>query len=190
MTTLTGFNLELAETRRELGSHWGWFTGLGIGLIVLGVLAFLNLPAATTVSVYAVGVFMLIAAGAEVGGAMFVRTWSGFALMLVSALLYGAAGVVTIANPDLAAKVLTLMLAFALVFSGVMRVWWSTALRALPGWGWITASGIVSILAGIVFIAEWPADTVFLLGMVLAFDLTFQGAMLAGMGFALKSLTR
>ena len=94
----------------------------------------------------------------------------------------------TIANPTLAAQVLTLMLAFALVFSGVMRIWWSVMLRVVPGWGWITASGVVSILAGMVFVAGWPADTVYLLGMVLAFDLTFQGITAVALGFTLKSV--
>jgi uncharacterized membrane protein HdeD (DUF308 family) len=71
-----------------------------------------------------------------------------------------------------------------------MRIWWSMVLRSLPGWGWSTASGIVSVVAGIVLIAGWPADTVWLLGMVLAVDLTFQGATAIGLGIALKDLTK
>ncbi|HUP05706.1 MAG TPA: DUF308 domain-containing protein, partial [Caldimonas sp.] len=99
---------------------------------------------------------------------------------------YFVAGALTIANPKLAAEVLTLMLAFSLMFSGVMRVWWSVQLRVVPGWGWITVSGVVSILAGLAFVAGWPADTVYLLGMVLAFDLLFQGLSAVALGFTLK----
>jgi len=171
-----------------MGSAWGWFIALGVVLIVLGALAFFNLPAATTVSVYAVGIFMLVGAGAQLGVAFLIR--SGLGILLLNALLYGAAGVLTIANPTLAEKTLTLLLGFALIFSGVMRIWWSLVLSSLPGWGWITASGIVSVIGGIVFIAGWPADTVWLLGMVLAVDLTFQGATAIGWGFALKQVTK
>jgi uncharacterized membrane protein HdeD (DUF308 family) len=58
--------------------------------------------------------------------------------------------------------------------------------HGLPGWGWITASGVVTLITGIVFVAGWPADTLYLLGVILAVDLTFQGAMAIGCGFALK----
>lgn len=62
--------------------------------------------------------------------------------------------------------------------------------RSLPGGGWISASGIVGVIAGIALIAGCPADTVWLLGMVLAVDLTFQGATAIGLGFALKQITK
>jgi uncharacterized membrane protein HdeD (DUF308 family) len=188
MTTLTSFHFG-TEAKRGIGSVWGWLVALGVALVALGALAFYNLPAATMVSVYAIGILMLIAAAAKLAAAFVVRSWGGLWLLL-SALLYGAAGVLAIANPTLGASALTLALAFALIFSGVTRISWSFALRALSGWGWLTASGIVSVLAGIVFIAGWPANTVYLLGMVLAIDLTFQGATAVGWGFAIKDLTK
>jgi uncharacterized membrane protein HdeD (DUF308 family) len=188
MTTLTVSDIG-RDMRRVIGSVWGWFVALGVVLMGLGALAFNNLPAATAATVYAVGILMLIGAVAQVGIAFRVRGGSGFGLMLLSALLYGVAGVVAIANPALAAKALTLLLAFGLIFSGVMRIWWSTVMRFLPGWGWITASGIVSVLAGMVFIAGWPANSLWFLGLVLAVDLTFQGASAIGWGIGLKGIT-
>jgi len=189
MTTFTSLDIG-DDVRRDMGSRWGWFTALGIALVALGVLAYFNLPTATTVTVYAVGIYMAIAGGFQVVAAIAARTTGGFALMLLSSILYCVAGALTILNPTLAASVLTLMLALALIFSGGMRIWWGVALRPLGGWGWILASGIISILAGIVFIAGWPANSAYLLGVVLAVDLTFQGAMLTGLGFALKDLVK
>lgn len=187
MTTLTHGH---TSDKVEIGSAWGWMVALGVLFVVLGILAFANLPVATAASVYAVGILMLVAAGAQLVGAFAARSWGGFGVLLASSLLYGAAGVLTIVNPVLAAGALTLLLGASLVFSGATRIWSSFNLQALPGWGWITASGIVSVIAGIVFIASWPADTVYLLGMVLAVDLTFQGATVIGWGIALKALTR
>ncbi len=46
---------------------------------------------------------------------------------------------------------------------------------------------MITILAGIIFAIGWPANTVFLLGLVLAIDLTFQGFSDIGFGLALKS---
>ena len=186
MSTLTSSSKLLPSTSAAPG--WGWLVAFGAALIAFGVIAFFNLPAATAASVYAIGVLMLIAGGMQIVASFFARGWSGFGLALTSALLYGVAGALTIANPKLAAEVLTLMLAFSLMFSGVMRIWWSTLLRGLPGWGWIAFSGVVSIVAGLVFVAGWPADTIYLLGMVLAFDLMFQGISAVALGFTLKSI--
>jgi len=171
------------------GSGAGWLIALGVALIALGALAFFNLPAATEVSVYAIGILMVVAAALQLAGALATFNWSGVWLVLGS-LLYGAAGVLVLANPTLGAKALTLALAFSLIFSGATRIAWSIALRALPGWGWLTASGVVSILTGMVFVAGWPADSVYLLGMVLAIDLTFQGASAVGWGFTLRQLAK
>jgi uncharacterized membrane protein HdeD (DUF308 family) len=168
---------------------WGWLVAFGVALVALGAAAFYNLPTATLVSVYAIGILMLIAAFARLAAAFLVRSWGGLWLLL-DALLYGAAGVLAIVNPTLGAKALTLALAFSLIFSGATRIAWSLALQPLSGWGWMTVSGIVSVLAGIVFIAGWPADTVYLLGMVIAVDLTFQGVTSIGWGLALKEITK
>jgi uncharacterized membrane protein HdeD (DUF308 family) len=48
------------------------------------------------------------------------------------------------------------------------------------------ASGVVSVLAGVVFVLGWPVNSLWLLGMVLAIDLTFQGVCAIAFGLALK----
>ena len=63
---------------RETGFGWGWFIVLGAALIVLGSLAFLNLQPAGTVSVYAVGVVMVIGALAQLK-TLLVPGWTGSA---------------------------------------------------------------------------------------------------------------
>lgn len=189
MTALTRNEIDTESFRRELGSTWGWLVALGVALLALGVFAFLNLVTATRAAVYIMGVLMIIAAVFKIVGVLRVRTWSGFAWYLFSALLYGAAGVIAVSNPTLGAQALTLALAFALMLSGGTRIWWAAILSPMPGAGWITASGIVSVVAGVVFLIGWPANTVYLLGLVLAIDLMFQGASLIGWGATLKRLS-
>jgi uncharacterized membrane protein HdeD (DUF308 family) len=183
-------HIDINALERETGFGWSWFVVLGVSLFVLGTLAFLNLPAAGTLSLYAVGIVMLIGAFAQLGTLLLVPSWRGTSLLALTAVLYGAAGILVIANPMLAVKHLTLMLAFALIFSGGMRIGLSGVMPSLPGWGWIVASGLVTAAAGLVFIGWWPADTLRLLGMVLAIDLTVQGAMAIGFGLSLKAITK
>ncbi len=179
----TGFTALFAGIR----SHWGWFVGLGIVLVVVGVLAFGNLLAATLASVVFVGAMMIVGAVAQIIHAFRVRGWREFFLWLLGAILYGVAGIITFTNPALAAVTLTLLLAIALIASGIMRLWSGIRLHPVSGWGWVVASGIVSVIAGIIFILGWPVNSLWLLGMVLAIDLIFQGVSAIAFGVALKA---
>jgi uncharacterized membrane protein HdeD (DUF308 family) len=154
---------------------------------VLGLLAFANLVMATVVSVLYVGVLMLIGAVAQIIHAFRVKRWGGFFFWLLSGLLYGAAGILAFYNPVLAAAALTLLLAAALIASGILRIVSSFRLRPETGWGWLLASGVITLIAGIVVAIGWPVNTLWLLGLVLAIDLTFQGVAAIAFGLALKA---
>lgn len=65
---------------------------------------------------------MIIAGVAEVINAFQLKSWGKFLLWVLLGLLYIFAGFVTFENPLLAAALLTLMLGFALVASGIMRL--------------------------------------------------------------------
>ena len=186
----TGSRIDTDALERETGFGWGWFTVLGAALIVLGALAFLNLPPAGAVSVYAVGIVMVIGAFAQLGTTLLVPGWRGIGLLALSAIFYGAAGIFAIVNPRLAATPLTLLLAFALISSGMTRIRLTSIMPSLPGWGWVAASGLVSVVSGLVFIHFLFVRPVWHLGVVLAVDLTFQGAMAIAFGLALKAIPR
>jgi uncharacterized membrane protein HdeD (DUF308 family) len=178
---------DLAAMKAELGSKWGWFVALGVALLVLGILALGNLLVATLTSVFFVGIMMILGAIAQVIHAFRMKGWGGFFYWLLGGLLYGAAGVIAFTDPALAAVALTLVLAVALIASGILRIWMGVRLRPAPGWGWVVASGVVSALAGVVFALGWPLNSLWLLGLILAIDLTFQGVSAIAFGFALKA---
>ena len=176
-----------ASLAGEVRSKWGWFVALGAGLLILGLFAFTNVLAATFASVIYVGVVMIAGGIAQIFLAFQVRTWGGFFFWLLSGLLYGAAGVLAFYNPLLAAGVLTLFLAASLVVAGALRIALGIRSHPLVGWGWVVASGVMTLLVGIIVAVGWPADTLWVLGLFLAIDLTFQGASALVFGLTLKS---
>lgn len=188
--TLSQYEDQSAARDERPQAQWGWLVAIGIGFLVLSALAFGNLLAATAASVFLVGILMLAGAVAQLVEAFQVRRWGRFFLLLLSAILYGIAGVLAFVNPTLAAAALTLLLAITLVVSGALRLGWGFTLRGIPGRGWIIASGIVSILVGIVFYASWPQNTPWLLGIFLAVDLALQGILLVAFGLGLRSVPR
>jgi len=179
-------SLNLGSMYADTHSRWGMFVALGILLIVLGFFAFGNLVAATIASVLFVGAMMTVGAVFQIIHAFQVKRWGGFVVWLLSGLLYGAAGVIILFNPVLGAATLTLLFAAAMIVAGIFRIWWSYKVKPITGWGWILASGIITLLVGLLFTIQWPANSLILLGIVLAVDLTFQGVASIGVGLALK----
>ncbi len=176
----------LGDAITEVRSKWGWFVALGIAFLVLGVIAFVNVVLATVVSVYYVGILMLIAGVAQFIHAFGVKGWGQFILWLLAGLLYAAAGVIAFTNPLLASAVLTLILAITLVADGLLRIWIAFKERSNSGWGWVLVAGIVTLLAGLVIAAGWPVNSLWILGLFLAVDLIFQGWSFIAFGFGLR----
>jgi uncharacterized membrane protein HdeD (DUF308 family) len=168
-------------------TKWGWFVALGLISLFFGVLALGNLTLATGVSVFYVGIFMTFSGLFQILHAFQFRTWSGFFYFIFSGILYGVAGIIAFQNPILAAATLTLFLSMALIASGAIRIWSSVRLKGQYGWAWILSSGFMTAVAGIIFLMDWPVNSLWLLGMVLAMDLTFQGVATIMLGLNLKS---
>src|ERR1700761_2861605 len=107
MSIMTG-SAGLAPLRAKSG----WIVALGVVYVLAGLVALGSVVFATVVTVFVVGVMMLIAGVAEVINSFQIKTWGKFLLWLVLGLLYILAGFITFENPLLAAAVLTLFLGF------------------------------------------------------------------------------
>jgi len=191
MTSMTGTSrsLDTSSALEPLRTKWGWIVALGVVYVIAGLIALGSIVAATVVSVFIVGIMMLIAGVAEVINAFQVKTWGKFLLWLILGALYIVAGFVTFENPVLAAAVLTLILGIALIASGIMRIFLGVSVREGTPWGWIVLSGVITLLLGIVILAHWPVSSLFVLGLFLGIDLVFAGASWIALGLGLRRAT-
>ena len=187
MTLTPDISDTLKEHIGELRSKWGWFVGLGIVMLIVGVIALGNLLAATVASVYLVGFMMLIAGGFEIAHAFGVKNWGGFFWWLHGGLLYAIGGIIAFNNPLLASAVLTLLLAASLIAAGAARGWIGYKHWSHKGSGWIIVAAIITVLCGVVIAIGWPTNSLWVLGMFLAIDMIFQGWTAIALGLALKS---
>lgn len=168
-------------------SKWGWFLALGLLLLAFGIVAFGNLLLATVASVFYVGILMLMGGVIHLVHAFQVKGWDQILFWALSGILYTLAGVIAFQNPDLTAAVLTLLMAVALLVSGIFRIWVGLKLRPQSSWGWIVAAGLVTALAGLIIAIGWPVNSLWVLGMFLAIDLMMQGWALISLSLALRS---
>jgi len=178
----------LAETTglAPLRAKSGWIVALGVVYVIAGFIALGSVVFATVVSVFVVGVMMLIAGVAEVINAFQIKTWGKFLLWLLLGALYIVAGFVTFENPLLAAAVLTLLLGFALLASGVMRIVLAFSMKEEMPWIWVAVSGLITLLLGLVILAHWPVSGLYILGIFLGVDLIMAGVGWIGIGLGLK----
>ena len=178
-------NLPNATDVAPLRAKWGWIVALGIVYVVAGFIALGSVAMATVVSVLVVGVMMIIAGVAELINAFQIKSWGKFLVWALLGVLYVVAGFLTFENPLLAAALLTLMLGASLLASGIVRIFLAFSMKREMPWIWVALSGVITLVLGIVILAHWPVNSVYILGMFLGIDLIFAGAGWIGLGFGL-----
>ncbi|MDF7670659.1 HdeD family acid-resistance protein [Orbaceae bacterium ESL0721] len=162
------------------------FIAVGIILIILGVLALCYQFVATVFSVYFIGSLLFIAGIAQVYHSFQIKGFGYTALWAVLGVLYVVTGLLAFIEPIAVSSALTLVICFLLILSGVTQLIAAFNNRAYPRWGWWVFSGFITLLLGILIIAGWPANSLWVLGMFLGIDLIFQGWAYLTIGCALK----
>ncbi|MEP9366264.1 HdeD family acid-resistance protein [Xanthobacter sp. VNH20] len=170
----------------EIRASWGWFVALGIAFVVLGFIALAHLLTSTLVTALYVGALVMVAGIVEILHAFRVQSWGRFLFWLLGGVLYVIAGGLIMYQPLLAAGVITLMIGVSLVVGGGFRIFAAIGARPAAGWGFLALSGVITFLLGVIIIAGWPVNSVFLLGLFLGIDLIVNGVTTAMFGFALR----
>jgi len=173
------------------GFHWGWLAFLGVISIVGGILALLNPFAATlTAAMLAAWTFLIFGVlsiiqtfSSEGRGAMFL--WN-----LLIGLLMVALGISLIFRPLEGIISLTVLVAIMFIVLGVAKVLYAFGMRPTQGWGWILLSGAVSLLLGVMILADMPWSATSILGILLAIELLSNGFFMLMVALGLRNLTK
>jgi len=166
---------DLTTVLGDLKKNWGWFLALGILLVIFGFIGLGMMLALTLASVIFLGVLLLIAAVAQIINAFKGKGWKSIAWHVLSAILYGLAGVVIIIDPLVASLIFTLVLGFIILLAGITRIVMAFHIKGAKGWGWPVVSGIISVLLGIMIIAQWPFSGFWVIGLFVAIEMIMSG---------------
>ncbi len=169
----------------EIHDSWGWFVALGIALVVLGAVCIVSNVAATLATVLVFGWLLLIGGVFALIQAFRTRTWSGFFLCLLSALLRGFTGYLLIRYPLAGEMSLTLILASFFIVGGTFRAIGAGALQ-FPQWGWAVLSGIISVALGVMLLVQLPVSSLWFIGLAIGIDFIFDGGAFIALGSALR----
>jgi uncharacterized membrane protein HdeD (DUF308 family) len=173
-------------TTVDVRRSWPWVLALGILSLIAGVIT-LVWPSVTVYAlVFVLGVFLLVAGGAEIGWSITERHTQGWGFILFRGIVDLIAGIVVLAWPDVTALVLALLLAAWLFVYAVMSLLYVYRHRGqAPHTGHFVAKGIAALVVAVITVA-WPGITILVVALVIGFMLIFWGVVLTRFAFVLR----
>jgi uncharacterized membrane protein HdeD (DUF308 family) len=166
-------NLQLTDLE-EFRRNANWFLALGIILIILGTVALGSSIFVTLASMVFLGWLLVIGGAIEAVQAFWQRRWGGFFLHLLGGVLYVIVGLMIVANPQVGALALTLLIALFFLIAGAFRIIGSLTMR-FPEWRWVLLNGVVTFLLGLLIWKQWPSSALWVIGLFIGIDLIFTG---------------
>jgi len=166
-----------AALRRRLRS-------IGILLAAIGILGVI-LPQVVSITLSLLVGVLLAGAGILTGYAAWYGyresrlTWLQPAVLLLLGLLI-------LLFPTVGAAAIGLLLTIFFLLDGVAGISFALALRPLPGWLWTLFSGAASLAIAVIFIAGWPFQATWLVGLFVGISLLLDGVALLMLSYAAR----
>jgi uncharacterized membrane protein HdeD (DUF308 family) len=178
-----------AVGHRLLGAikaHAGIAVAVGIALILTGVLA-ICAPFVAGVSVmFMIGGMLLVGGIALLMLALRVGAFGlGMPLLLMGILMF-LAGLYMVSRPVAALASMTLFLAAYLIITGIVEFFAGLGARPEPGWGWMVASAVVTLLLGVMLWRQFPISGVWAIGTLFGAKLLITGISMTSIGMAVR----
>ena len=171
----------------------GWIIALGVLLVLTGIGA-VGFPLVVSLSVEILVGSACLAAGAfTIFHAFSAKEWGGFFWELLIGALYFFAGVIFLINPFGGVIALTFALGCMFFAEGIMRTILAFQVRPAENWGWVLASGCMSILIGMLIIAGLAnGASLAFIGLLVGINFIFAGIsfIMIGAGYGALPATR
>jgi uncharacterized membrane protein HdeD (DUF308 family) len=153
----------------------GWSIAVGVLLVLAGIFAiafpFLSSIAATLM----VGWLLIFVGVIEVIHAFSARGWRGALWYGLVGVVFAIGGAMLLLAPVAGTFSLTALLAAILIVEGIIEVIGAFVMRDRTSWGWVLASGIVALVAGLAIATQLPMSALWVLGFLVGLNLIFSG---------------
>jgi uncharacterized membrane protein HdeD (DUF308 family) len=166
-------------------------TWLGWVLIVLGLLAVILPFMAGKATVILIGSILLVA-----GLAQLIETFRGSdgndsrLLTLILGAITTLAAIFVLAHPLLGLRFLTLLFVAYLIGDGLWKIIASLRRIGVSGWMWLLASGILSLLFGVLIWKQWPVPGDSAVGIIIGVNLASTGIAVLALAGSMKDTLR
>lgn len=159
-------------------------TGFGFAVVILGTLCLFT-PFMSGMAVNSLLAVAVTAAGLTMTVYAFKAGKFGKGLLQ---FLFGGvtvlAGIALFLHPVMGVMSLTFVLIAWFFADGILGVIAGIGAKGEPGRGWVIASGIASIILGVMLAMDWPGSGVYAVGILAGVRLIFSGWSIAMLGMA------
>jgi uncharacterized membrane protein HdeD (DUF308 family) len=174
-----------AETEAVAG-RWRWFVALGILLLALGIVAWIDAIAVAVASATVIGAILVAGGVLQILHSLVVGQWRGTVLSLCSGILYALAGALAMSEPPHGAAILTLLLVTTIVTGGILRVAAVLRHQRIRARA-LLLGALASIVIGALIYLSLPWPGLWLLGTLIAIELFIQGSGWFYVGLVLRT---
>ena len=172
----------------RLRPSWIWMAVLAVVSLIGGFLALMNPFVATLAATLMAGWVFILLGVIQIVQAFQVRDWPGFLWSLLFGVLSLVVGMSLLFDPLAGMVSLTLLVAVLLLVTGVVKIMYSFSLRPIPGWGWVLASGALSLILAVMIFANFPWAAATVLGILLGGELISIGVLVLFVALGLRRL--
>lgn len=163
---------------------------LGVFLIALGLVALAAPLAAGLYFMVMVGLLLLLS-----GAAQLYLAFQGASLgegvgMALLGLLAFICGCYVLLQPGTALMALTFVLAGFFFAQGIIEILGGFGARPEKGWGWLAASGAISVLLAVMIWSQMPLSGTWAIGTLVGIRLVMSGASILFIGSAVGKATQ
>jgi len=172
--------------RDTIRKHSLWYMIEGAILVIAGVLAIMY-PFFSSVAVIVMLGWLLILSGVAQGISLIgAKQAPHFWLQVISVILSVLIGFLFLRDPAQSLLTVTLLLLVFFLMEGVSKIIFALTIRPLPNWGWVLASGVLSVaLAGILW-GDLPVTAIWLIGLMLGIQLIGTGAAIGFLAWRIR----
>src|SRR3954470_21754504 len=178
------------EVREGLSRSWKALMVVGVGAIVLGVIAILVPAVASVGTAIFIGWLLVLVSGVLFAAAFSAQSIGTVAVRVVWALLTLLVGIWLIVEPHNGTLTLTLVLGIYFLFMGLTRIAIAFVGRAQPNAGLLGLSGVAGLLIGILVLAKFPSSADWAIGLLVGIDLIFAGWTLTSIALVGRDVVR
>jgi uncharacterized membrane protein HdeD (DUF308 family) len=163
-----------------------WSIAIGVLILIAGLIAVMVPMVAALAATFAFAWIALFIGALQLIHAYQMRTEKGLIWRVLTGLLNVALGIVFFWKPLEGVAALALLLAGLITAIGIIEILFAFQRRPAPGWGWVLALGIVSVLLGILIAIGWPQNSFLLIGLYVGINMISGGIWRIGMGIAVR----
>jgi uncharacterized membrane protein HdeD (DUF308 family) len=177
----------MREAMRETVKRYSlWYLLQGILMVVAGILALIYPMIVSVAIVFLLAWILIISGVVQAIGLIGAREVPHFWLQLISVALAIVVGVLLLRRPEGGLLLFTVLLLVYFLVEGMAKVIFALSIRPFPNWGWVLASGIISILLAAYLFGNLTVTSEIVLGILLGIQLLVEGTAIAYLAWRIR----